>query len=151
MTDVTPEMALAVTQLYARYADAIHRRDADAWGATWCSDARWDLPIEGVPPLEGREAIVATWTAVMPGFTVVQHLPATPLLKIEDGVLCARWTVREQLAKQDGEGEELLGIYDDTHREEDGMLRYQSRSFKVLSRRVFSPAEFEVLEHPGPF
>ncbi|MEM9880086.1 MAG: nuclear transport factor 2 family protein [Pseudomonadota bacterium] len=151
MTDLTPEMALAVTQLYGQYADAIHRLDAEAWGDTWCSDAKWELPLDGMPPLEGRDTIVATWSSVMPGFKVVQHMPFAPLLKVENGVLCARWTVREQLVKQDGEGEELLGIYDDTHREEDGKLRYQTRRFKVLYRRALTPTDFEIMEHPGPF
>lgn len=149
--NVTPDAAFAVQQLYGKYADALHRGDAAAWGETWCSDARWSLPIDGVPDMQGRDAIVATWNAVVENLEVVQHLPLVPLFKMDGDVLCARWTVRELIVDGTGAGQELLGVYDDTHREEDGMLRYQSRSFKVLYRRVLNPADFEVMPHPGPF
>lgn len=150
-TNVTPDDAFAVQQLYGRYADALHRGDANDWGQTWCSDARWSLPIEGVPDMEGRDAIVATWNAVVENLKVVQHLPLVPAFKMDGGVLCARWTVREIIVTGDGQGQEILGVYDDTHREEDGILRYQSRNFKLLYRRPIDASSFEVFEHPGPF
>lgn len=148
---ITPEMVLEVTQLYGKYADALHRGDPKDWGETWCSDARWSLPIEGVPDMVGREAIVATWNSVVESLKVVQHLPLVPLYKMDGDTLCARWTVRELIVGADGSNQELLGVYDDTHRHEDGMLRYQSRSFKILFRRALNPADFDVFDHPGPF
>lgn len=146
------EAQAAVTQLYGQYADALHRRDAQDWGATWCSDATWVLPLVDTPDqplvLEGREAIVGTWSTVMETIKLVQHLPLAPLVKMDAGVVKARWTVQEKLIMGTGEAHEILGIYDDEHREEEGMLRYQKRSFHVLSRRPIS-ADIQSMDHPG--
>jgi ketosteroid isomerase-like protein len=37
------EDELAIRALVARYADAVCRRDPDAWAATWAEDCKWDL------------------------------------------------------------------------------------------------------------
>ncbi|MEM7571092.1 MAG: nuclear transport factor 2 family protein [Pseudomonadota bacterium] len=146
------EAQAAVIQLYGQYTDALHRRDAEDWGATWCSDAVWQLPLVDKPGepllLEGREAIVGTWSAVMQGFPVVQHVPYAPVVKLDGETITARWTILEHLVSAEGEAHQVLGIYDDTHRVEDGALRYAKRVFNVLSRRPIA-AEFETMPHPG--
>ncbi|MEM1020856.1 MAG: hypothetical protein AAGJ09_10280, partial [Pseudomonadota bacterium] len=60
----------------------------------------------------------------------------------------ARWTVSENLVKADGTADQVLGIYDDLHKVEDGKLRYSDRKFYVLSRRP-TPADFDAFPHPG--
>lgn len=146
------EAQAAVTQLYGQYADALHRRDADDWGATWCTDAIWQLPLVDNPGapllLEGREAIVGTWSAVMQNFPVVQHFPFAPLVRLEGDAIRARWTVLEHLVNADGTANQVMGVYDDDHRLEDGMLRYSKRVFNVLSSRPLA-ADFQAMEHPG--
>lgn len=146
------EAQAAVLQLYGQYADAIHRRDPEDWGDTWCSDARWTLPLVDTPDqpliLEGREAIVQTWSAVIENFPIIQHMPFAPLVRVDGGEVKARWTVSENLVKADGTADQVLGIYDDLHKVEDGKLRYSDRKFYVLSRRP-TPADFDAFPHPG--
>ena len=52
------EDELAIRALVARYADAVCRRDPDAWAATWAEDCRWDL---GGPLASGRAETLDLW------------------------------------------------------------------------------------------
>lgn len=53
---------VAIRELCERYVDAVNRRDAKDWGATWAPDAVWDL---GRGPVQGRDQIVAAWEGAM--------------------------------------------------------------------------------------
>jgi len=44
---------IAIRALIDSYTDAVFRRDADAWGATWAQDALWNLAGTHV---RGRDA-----------------------------------------------------------------------------------------------
>jgi hypothetical protein len=60
------EARLAIRELLESYADAVTRRDAEAWGATWAEDAEWSLPdYPEIGTTHGREAIVAMWVEAM--------------------------------------------------------------------------------------
>jgi len=61
---------IAIRELNAAYADAVIRRDAAAWSATWARDGRWYFLGEWI---EGRDSIVARWQDAMNGFPVVFH------------------------------------------------------------------------------
>ena len=58
----------AIRNLIETYADAVFRRDAEAWGATWAQDATWHLMGNTVA---GRPAIVGAWSEAMKGFKFV--------------------------------------------------------------------------------
>ena len=60
------EDRLAIHELVMSYGDAVTRKDADDWGATWAEDAVWRIPtFPGLELTEGREAIVQNWRAAM--------------------------------------------------------------------------------------
>ena len=66
--DGPAEDQIAIRALIDSYSDAVFRRDAQAWGATWAEDAVWNLAGTEV---RGRDAIVGLWTQAMSGFPFV--------------------------------------------------------------------------------
>ena len=63
------EDRLAIRELLEAYADAVTRRDAEDWGATWAEDAEWSLPdYPEIGTTKGRGAIVAMWKEAMKAY-----------------------------------------------------------------------------------
>jgi len=52
-----------IRNLVEKYADAVCRRDETDWSSTWHDNAIWNLG--SIPPVEGRDAIVALWVQAM--------------------------------------------------------------------------------------
>ena len=70
-----------IRDLVYRYADAVCRRDQEAWSGTWAEDGVWQLP--GAPRMEGREAIVGLWAGAMAGFPFVAQIVHYGLVDID--------------------------------------------------------------------
>jgi len=74
------EDELALRNLMGRYADAVNRRDADAWVATWAADGVWNLLGN---PVSGRDNILALWQQMMGSFEFALMLPSSCLFKVD--------------------------------------------------------------------
>lgn len=119
--------AAAIRALNDAYADAVNRRDADAWGATWAEDASWNLMGTEV---SGREAIVAMWLGAMAQFRFVGFFCQCGPISVNGDRAEARVWTHEILEAEDGTTSRPLGRYDDHYvRRADGWR---------LQRRVFS-------------
>ena len=102
------EAECAIRQLHARYADAVWRKDVDAFGACFADDAVWRV---GGMELVGRAAACAGFV----GFTEVIERTLmtfrTPIVTVgEDGV-SARTYVTEHNKYADGSASWSIGIY----------------------------------------
>ncbi len=62
MDEVRISDELAIRELVASYADAVVRRDADAWSATWAEDGEWHILGNAT---RGRDAVVSLWKQLM--------------------------------------------------------------------------------------
>jgi len=113
-----------IEDLVHLYADAVVRRDADQWGATWAEDAVWELGKGR--RMEGREAIVAFWNTAMDGFNAVVQtvLNGTCSLDGEVGTGTGRWYINEHFQRMpedtdadasSGPTGMLLAYYDDKY------------------------------------
>jgi uncharacterized protein (TIGR02246 family) len=121
--------SLAIHALIAAYGDAVSRRDAVAWGATWADDARWLLMGQTV---NGRAAIVALWEAAMAQFDAVSFIAAPGPISVAGDHATARTQTQEVLRTADGQIRRVAGIYDDIFVRTARGWRFAARDFSVL-------------------
>ncbi len=134
----------AIERLLHRYADAVNRRDADAWIACWSDDPTWTLMGHEV---RGREAVLEMWRGAMGGFPFVAHIVHAPLIEPQDaGHARIRCYVQELLALGDGGGQHVFGVYHDTVVAGEAGWRFESRRFDILMRL---PLEMSGAEFPA--
>ena len=69
---LAPDDELAIRNLLARYGDAVCRRDAAGWVATWSADCTWDLG--GGRVTHGRDETFALWQKSLAKYPWVMHL-----------------------------------------------------------------------------
>ncbi|MGB8859964.1 MAG: nuclear transport factor 2 family protein [Ilumatobacteraceae bacterium] len=120
-----------IEDLVHSYADAVVRRDAQQWAATWAEDAVWELGKGR--RVEGRDNIVALWTSAMNGFAaVVQNVVnGTATLDLEAGSGDGRWYIIEHWQRADDTRGILLAYYDDTYVRVDSKWLFAGRELVV--------------------
>ena len=119
----------AIRELVHRSADAVCRRDAEGWGATWSSDGIWDL---GGGAVEGRDAVVAAWVEAMRSFDAVVQTVLNGFATFSgDGGTgdrgTGRWYLQEHLQYAGGEPGMLLAAYDDEYARDADGWRFRTR------------------------
>lgn len=110
------------------HADAVNRRDVDAWRELWTEDGVWEAFGSA---FEGRDTVVATWQGAMQGFAMVFHISHHGQLDVTGDTATGRWTVSEQLKGQDGTAGLLLALYHDEYRRNAGRWRFARRRLDV--------------------
>lgn len=120
----------AIRDLVYRYADAVCRRDQDAWSATWTQDGIWQLP--SAPRMEGRDAIVDLWASAMAGLPFVAQTPHYGVLDIDGDKASGRWYLTEHIKFPDGNGVFNVGCYQDKYVKRDGQWLFAERHYAVL-------------------
>ena len=128
MIDRTSDRS-AIIELVAAYGDAVSRRDAAAWGATWASDATWNLMGHEVA---GRDAIVALWQGAMAQFDAVSFAAAIGPIRFDGDRATARCQTQEVLRTTEGAIRRVAGVYDDEFVREDGEWRFARRVFAIV-------------------
>lgn len=124
------EAEAGIRQLYARYADAVWRKDAQAFGACFAKDGQWR--IAGMV-LQGRAAISEAIARILAGANRVLMTFQTPILDLEDGSRAsARVYVTEQCSWADGRSNLNIGRYYDRIIAQDGQWRFDWRLFQAL-------------------
>lgn len=120
---------IAIRELIETYADAVARRDAEAWAATWSEDAIWDLMGHLV---EGRAAIVAAWRAAMSGFEFVGFHANPGAIEVAGAQAAARVYVRETLVPAGGGLRRIEGEYRDDLLKTPAGWRFSRRAYRIL-------------------
>ena len=88
---------LSIRNLVARYADAVNRRDTDAWAATWSKGGEWNVMGN---PAKGREAVVALFQQLMGGLSWVVQLPYSGTIEVAGDEGGGRWYLGEFMKRQ---------------------------------------------------
>jgi len=127
MNSVEDEIGLR--NLMARYVDAVNRRDAAAWIATWADAAEWHLLGS---PVCGRDNILALWQQLMSGFEFALLLPSSCLFDVTGDTASGHWYLHEYSRDLDGAGTAMLSRYDDHYVKVDGQWLFRSRSYQVI-------------------
>ncbi|MEM1103780.1 MAG: nuclear transport factor 2 family protein [Pseudomonadota bacterium] len=124
------EDRLAIRELVDTYNDAVARRDAAAWEATWAEDAVWDLLGHVVT---GRHAIVATWRGAMDAFSYVGFVASPGAITVTGETATARFFVKETLVSAGDEAvRRVEGRYDDELQKKDGGWVFTKRAYQIL-------------------
>lgn len=121
---------VAIDALLWRYGDAVNRRDAALWGATWDEAGEWQL--FDPEPVRGRDAIVAAWDEAMALFPFVV-MSVTPGPVTIDGDRAEGRSYTDETARTaDGRRIRVLGAYEDRYRKRDGAWSFAFRKFTIL-------------------
>ena len=125
----------AIRELLETYADAVTRRDAEAWGATWAEDAEWSLPdYPGIGTTKGRPAIVAMWIEAMKAYPGIMFEAWPGSIEVSgDSATMRSYTA--EVYDQDGTTMRDRGVYEDTCVKIAGRWLFSSRSFRNIHRQ----------------
>jgi uncharacterized protein (TIGR02246 family) len=112
MSKITTEFLVAeaaVRQLHARYADAIWRKDYDAFGDCFTEDCEWITSMGG---LRGRAGIVDAIKGMMAKSKRILVSLRTPIIELKnDGSVTSRTYLTEQNILNDGTAFTPIGTY----------------------------------------
>ncbi|MFN3232284.1 MAG: nuclear transport factor 2 family protein [Alphaproteobacteria bacterium] len=124
------EDRLAIHELVASYADAVCRRNAEDWGATWAEDSVWKVPgFPGLEHVEGRAAIVAAWSEAMTNYTLNYMAQTMGALEVQGDTATGRTHNAETGIDLDGNTRQHVGTYEDQYVKRDGRWLFASRTY----------------------
>jgi SnoaL-like domain len=124
----------AIANLVHQYSDAVVRRDAIRWAATWHTEATWVLP--GGRVSSGKIAIVEQWVAAMDRFDAVFQVVHNGEVTFPSDDQPAEqasgsWYVHEHFRKRTGDVGILLARYDDEYQRVEDQWLFRSRCLVV--------------------
>ena len=129
------EDRLAIRELLETYADAVTRRDAQDWGATWAQDAEWSLPdYPEIGTTKGREAIVAMWIEAMKAYPGIMFEAWPGSIEV-DGDRAVMRSYTSEVYDHDGVTMRDRGVYEATCVKGEGRWYFASRSFRNIHRQ----------------
>lgn len=120
---------IAIRALNECYADAVFRRDAQAWGLCWAEAANWHLMGS---TFTGRAAIVAAWEKAMAGFPFAAFFVQQGALLIEPDSATGTVYTHEVLENLQGELLRPVGRYDDRYIKQAGRWLFAERRYTML-------------------
>lgn len=119
----------SIRDLVARYADAVNRRDEQAWRDTWASDGEWIL---GGQATRGRDAVVGLWARLMGSLPFVVQLVHSGTVAVDAESATGRWYLTELMKTADGAGRLSVAVYRDTYARIGGNWCFTSRQHDPL-------------------
>jgi len=128
------EDRLAIRELVDTYADAVCRRDADAWVGTWAPQGQW--LIRGAC-IRGHADLRSTWVAAMAAYRFVGFSGYPGAIMVEGDSARLRVQTAEWLVPVSGRPRLQHGSYDDLLLRVDARWRFARRSFTVLQSQDF--------------
>jgi uncharacterized protein (TIGR02246 family) len=132
--------------LTARYSDAVNRRDASAWAATWSEDAEWTLLGSTT---RGKGEILRRWEELMAGVPVVIQLLSFGVVNraLEENRAAGRWYLTEITHRESGSAR-VTGLYRDDYVREQGAWLFARRRFDILHAERNLPGEISTFPFP---
>jgi ketosteroid isomerase-like protein len=131
---MTSEFAIiecAIRQLYARYVDAVWRKDTKAFADCFTEDAEWK--IAGLH-MRGKAAIADTIGKLLAACERVLLIPGAPLLELAHGTATGRVYCTEFAKMADGTSAMTIGIYHERYVELGDDWRFKWRHWALHYR-----------------
>jgi ketosteroid isomerase-like protein len=122
----------AITDLVARFDDAVNRRDVAEFSALWCDDAVWEIEAPMAMRTEGAAAIVATWQHMLGGTQWLFRGSFAGVLQVDGDTATGRWPCVETGTFANGKGYDNRAIYEDHYRREPDGWRFLHRRYVYL-------------------
>ena len=133
-----------VRQLQARYADAVWRRDREAFLDCFAEDGEWK--IAGLH-MRGRAEIAAGYDKLMAASERVLMMLGAPVLDVSAAGVTGRTLVTERIRLRDGDGVRTIGVYYERFVEEGGRWRYAWRHWDLF---YYGPPELSGAIYASP-
>lgn len=135
----------AVRQVIEAYADAVTRRDPQAYGALYAPDAEWVVSPPADRHVVGRDAIVAELRREIDRFDFFVFTVANIVVSVNGDTATARSTAHELGRAADGSGPGLPAMdvwarYDDELRREGDGWVFTRRRYTILYLDTTVPA-----------
>ena len=127
--DREPDQQLRIRGVLERYFNAIDRRDWDLLGACFTEDVAFELNLETVIRLRGRQALIDRMSSMPKPFASIHTLASTSILVEGDEATAVTFgTAQAVLDRVDGGKVLVRGLrYDDRLRRVDGAWRIAER------------------------
>jgi hypothetical protein len=141
--DASTEFANAfagICQLFSHYADAVWRKDHDAFADCFTPDGEWRI---GAIVLKGRSQIADQIKSVLGMYRRVLVNLRPPILQVSNGTATGRALLSETCVFNDGRIIAPIGTYYDRYALCDGRWRFTWRLFQT---QYAGPADYS-----GPF
>jgi ketosteroid isomerase-like protein len=122
----------AISDLVARFDDAVNRRDVAEFSGLWADDAVWE--IEQPMPMRtvGAQEIVATWQMMLAGTKWLFRGSFAGVLQIGGDRASGRWPCVETGTFSDGKGYDNRAIYEDIYIKRNDRWLFQHRRYVYL-------------------
>ncbi|BBX01357.1 DUF4440 domain-containing protein [Mycolicibacterium moriokaense] len=124
-----------IRNLVHRYADAASRRDAAGVAETFAADGTWYSPELG--RFEGRDAMVAFFTAMLDGWNVFLQAMMSGVVVVDSSNpvrAVGRWFVQETGKRAEGVNLIISGVYHDEYTRNGDAWLILHRRYDALMR-----------------
>jgi len=125
-----PDEYSAIRQLCERYVDAVNRRDAEAWVATWAPDGVFEYG--GEDPPRGQPAMARFWDVAMENMSVLMTVASGLVERVDGDSAKARWYHTEDVQVGDEPAMAGFTVYDDDLVRINGEWRFARRTHQLL-------------------
>ena len=125
-----PDEYFAIRQLCERYVDAVNRRDAETWVATWAPDGVFEYGGDDVP--RGQPAMARFWDAAMENMQVLMSVTSGVVESVDGDSAKARWYHTEDVKIGDDQAMAGVTLYEDDLVRIDGEWRFARRTHQLL-------------------
>jgi len=147
MTDTVErlEAEAAIRRLVGLYCDAVNRRDADAAGLLFASDAA--IRIADGPEIAGRTAITEGMRRTFGAFVFLRQQSEASIIDIDGNTARARLSVFETTLKPEQDTLSLLwGFYEDQYARLAEGWRFRRRRYTLQLRSAMPLAKVQAVE-----
>ncbi|MDO8251369.1 MAG: nuclear transport factor 2 family protein [Rhodoferax sp.] len=131
---IATEDRLAIRELMDAYGDAVCRRNAEDWVATWAPDGHWSIRGQEIA---GRAALRTVWCQAMTAYKFVSFTSYPGALWAEGDTVHARVQTTEWLTPVQGRVRRQHGTYDDRLVKLAGRWYFAHRRFSVNEMQEF--------------
>ena len=105
----------AITEIVARFDDAVNRRDVEEFHNLWIDNAIWEICDPMYMHVEGRDTIVETWKDMVAGTKWLFRGSFTGVVRVFGDQAIGRWPCIETGTFLDGRGYDNRSIYEDVY------------------------------------
>jgi SnoaL-like domain len=122
----------AITQLVARFDDAVNRRDVAEFEQLWAADAVWEIGNPMPLRIDGAAQIIQTWQMMLNSTVWLFRGSFLGVVNVNSDRGTGRWPCIETGTFVDGKGYDNRAIYEDRYVCQEGRWLFQHRRYLYL-------------------
>jgi ketosteroid isomerase-like protein len=123
---------VAITQLVARFDDAVNRRDAQEFASLWDQDAVWEIGDPMPMRVSGAQAIVEKWRAMIDGTQWLFRGSFAGVITTDGDTATGRWPCIETGTFANAMGYDNRALYEDDYVRRGEQWLFKQRRYVYL-------------------